>query len=222
MFNFFRRDPIREAAKELNMVLQIPVELIAVTAETFAAADAALARAGLRKRFSEEALFAEICAYHVKTVILTINRVAGVAAGAFAPGVEEAYDRSARSLVKTIPQLLDDMRSRGLADTELMKVLIADKTIEMAAEYYVGIQLEVSEEDVLEFARKYNPKLLSLNSDDRANPIFAYIIRAIRISHIEDLPSQEARTAAVVELNDVLFKAVLELESKVEKLAPKG
>jgi hypothetical protein len=81
---------------------------------------------------------------------------------------------------------------------------------------------EISDDDVLEFGRKYNPKLLSLSSDDRANSVFAYIIKAVRIAHVEDLSSAQARTSAVAVLNDTLVKAVLQLESKVEKLAPKG
>ena len=224
MFNFFKRnrDPIREAANEAKVMGQIPFELIGVTAETFASADGVLAHAGHRKRFNEEALFTEICAYHVNAVITTMNRVAGVVGSILTPGVADAWVRSERLLVETVQLILDDARSKGVADTALMKRLIADKTLQMAAAYYAGIVLEVSEEDVLDFGRKYNPKLLSLNSDERANSVFAYIIRAIRISHVEDLPSQEARTAVVGEVNDVLFKAVLELESKVKRFAPKG
>ena len=221
MFNLFKRDPIREAAKEAKVMMQIPVELIAVTGEAIGNACDVLARANLKGKFNEDALFAEICAFHVKTVIITMNRVTGVVGGMFAPGVEEAFDRSARFLVKTVPAILGDARSMGIADTELMQTLTSDKTLQMAAEYYAGMH-EVSDEDVLDFGRKYNPKILSLNSDDRANSVFAYIIRVVRVTHIEDISSVQARTATVGMLNDTLLKAVLELESKVEKLMPKS
>jgi hypothetical protein len=222
MFNFFKRNPVREMQKEVNEMVKIPVELIAVTAEAFANAYNVLVRANLKGRFDEQALFAEICAFHVKTVIVTMNRMAGIVGGMFAPGVEEAYERSEKFLIKTIPEILANARSKGVADTALMQTLTADKTIEQAAAYYLGMQLEVSDEDVLDFGRKYNPKLLSMGDDDRANSLLAYIIRAVRIAHIEDLQSNEDRTAAVVALNNTLLKAVLELESKVEKSAPKG
>jgi hypothetical protein len=222
MFNLFKRDPIREAmASEAKAMLQIPVELIAVTGEAAGGAYDALYRAGLKSRFDENALFEEICAFHVKTVIMTMNRVAGVVGGMFAPGVEEAFDRSAKFLVKTVPEILDNARSRGIADTGLMKTLTTDKTLQTAAAYYTGMH-EISDDDVLDFGRKYNPKLLSLSIDDRANSVFAYIIKAVRIAHVEDLSSAQARTSAVAVLNDTLVKAVLQLESKVEKLAPKG
>lgn len=207
MFNLFKRDPIREAAKEAKVMMQIPVELIAVTGEAFGNACDVMARANLKGKFSEDALFAEICAFHVKTVIITMNRVAGIMGGMFAPGVEEAFDRSARFIVKTVPAILVDARSKGVADTELMQTLTSDKTLQMAAEYYAGMH-EVSDEDVLDFGRKYNPKILSLNSDDRANSVFAYIIRVIRVTHIEDLPSVQARTATVGMLNDTLVQNV--------------
>jgi hypothetical protein len=221
MFNLFKRNPIREAAKEVKVLLQIPTELITVTARSFSDACSVLVRANLKGRFDEEALFAEICAYHVTTVITTMNRVAGVLGGSSSVAFEEAFDRSAKFLVKTVPEILDDARSRGIADTELMKVLTADKTLHVAAVYYIGMH-EVSDDDVLDFGRKYNPKLLSLNRDDRANSVFAYVIRAVRIAHVENLPTVEARTAAVGLLNDTLVKAVLDLEAKVEKLTPKG
>lgn len=221
MFSFFKRDPVRQAEKEVKVMLQIPVELIGATGETFANACAGLVRVNLNGKFDENALFTEICAYHVKTVIMAMNRVAGIVGGMFAPGVEEAFDRNARFLVTTISEILSDARSRRIADTQLMNTLTADGTLQMAAEYYTGMH-GVSDEDVLDFARKYNPKLLSLSSDDRANSVFAYVIRAVRITHVEDLTSADARTTAVGMLNDTLMAAVLELESKVENLAPKG
>jgi hypothetical protein len=222
MLNFFKRDPIREMKKEANDLLKIMVELIAVTADGFASVNDVLIRANLKGRFDEQALFDEICAFHVKTVIVTMNRVAGIVGGRFAPGVEEAYDRNANFLVKAVTEILADARSRGTADTELMRTLTTNKTIDHATEYYLGIQLDVSDEDVLDFGKKYNPKLLSLDSNERANSLFAYIIRVVRVAHVENLPSNEARTAVVAALNNSLMKTVLELESKVEKLAPKG
>jgi len=212
---------MREAAKEAKLMLQIPVELIAVTGEAAGGAFDTLYRAGLKGRFDETALFEEICAFHVKTVIMTMNRVVGVAGGMLAPDVEEAFDRAAKFLAKAVPEILDDARIRGVADTGLMKALTTDKTMQAAAAYYTGMH-EISDDDVLDFGRKYNPKLLSLSSDDRANSVFAYIVKAVRIAHVEDLPSAEARTNAVALLNDTLVKAVLQLESKVEKLAPGG
>lgn len=222
MFNVFKRNPIREMQQEAREVLKIPVELIAITGEAFANVYDVLVRANLKGKFEEQALFAEICAFHVKTVIVAMNRMAGIVGGIYAPGVEEAYDRNAKFLVKTVPEILANAKSKGIAGTELMQTLTADKTIERATAYYLGIQLEVSDEDVLDFGRKYNSKLLSLSSHERSNSIYAYIIQAVRIAHVEDLPSSEARIAAVAELNNTLVRAALELESKVEKLAPKG
>ena len=89
----FKRDPIREVKKEMNEMAKIPAELIAVTGETFASAYDVLFRAGLKGRFNEDELFAEICAFHLKTAIVTMNRAAGLSG-------EDAYERGANFLEK--------------------------------------------------------------------------------------------------------------------------
>jgi hypothetical protein len=215
MFNIFKRDPIREMKKEVEEMAKIPAELIAVTGETFASACDVLVRVGLKGRFDEDELFAEICAFHLKTVVVTMNRTAGLSG-------EEAYERGANFVVKAVPEVLANARSKGVPDTAMFQPLISEKTMDRAKEYYLGLEYEVTDADVLDFGRKYNPKLVSLSRDERTNSAFAYIIQAVRISRVEDLSSDGARTAAVAALNNTLLKAVMELETKVAKLAPKG
>lgn len=222
MFGLFKRDPIREAVNEAKLLLQIPVELIGATGEANSSANRVLLNAGLKGKFSEEALIAEIAAFHFKTVVATMIRVAGVEGGPFSPSVEEAYDRNACWLIKTVNMMMDDLRSKGVADAELLGLLVSDKTVELSTSYFVRMGLGVTEEDVLDFGRKYNPKIVALSSDDRNNALslYYYIVRAFRISHIEDLSAQD-RLSPLMEFNNTLFYAVVNLEGKVEKFALK-
>ena len=65
--------------------------------------------------------------------------------------------------------------------------MVSEKTLNRAKEYYLGMEYEVTDADVLNFGRKYNPKILSLSMDDRANSVFTYVIQVVRISHVEDV-----------------------------------
>jgi hypothetical protein len=123
------------------------------------------------------------------------------------------------------PKSLSRLKSQGFTLTDLAlveKLLIAERTFNLATSYYMGMELNVSEEDVLDYGRKYNPKLLALSSEERSNSLFAYIVRCVRLSHLEDLPNKEFRISTLTRFNDGLMQAALELERNVEKLMPKG
>jgi hypothetical protein len=148
--------------------------------------------------------------------------------------IDERFDKGAQFLLENLPavlnrlkdpKILSGLKSRGftLTDLALMEqLLIADKTFNLAASYYMGMGLDVSDEDVLDYGRKYNPKLLALSSEDRSNSLLVYIVRCVRLSHLEDMPHKEFRTSFVIRFNDTLMQAALELERNVEKLMPKG
>ena len=226
MFNLFKRDPAQEK-------LKIPIELFSVTLAGASNACNILNLAIFNANFfSREEILAEVCGAHVKVVIATMSRMEG-----FAGSIEERFDKSARFLRENLPSVLNRIKdpkmlsgfqSRGfkLADLALMeRLLIADKTFDLAASYYMGIGLDVSDEDVLDYARKYNPKLLpmlTLSSDQLSNTIFAYIIRCVRLAHIDAIPDKMRRTSILSQFNDTLMQAFLEMEQKVEKLMPKN
>ena len=225
MFSFFKKkpDPDREFANklksELNLMLRIPVELLAVTADACFNAYDALARAKIKTGFDAEVFLTEVSAYHIRTALATMNRTAGFDGDV----TDRQYKSGETFLVKTIREILADQESKRI-DTTMLNLMTADKTLSLASAYYARDQrvLQVSHEDVLDFGRNYNPKILSSDGDDLvAHSVFIYIIRAIRITHVESLLSREARIGAVAALNDVLMRHVLDLETKVEKLALK-
>jgi hypothetical protein len=221
MFNLFKRDPVREK-------LKIPTWLYWVTLTGASNACNILNGAGLQGKFSSEDMFAEVCGAHVKTVIATMSRMEDFG------GLDEKFDKGAQFLLENVPGVLNRMKdpkalnrlkSQGftLTDLTLMEqLLIADKTFNLAASYYMGIGLDVSDEDILDYGRKYNPKLLALSSEDRSHSILAYIVRCVRLSHLEDIPHKEFRTSFLTRFNDTLMQAALVLEQNVEKLMPKN
>ena len=222
MFNLFKRDPVREK-------LKIPTWLYWVTLTGASNACNILNGAGLQGKFSREDMFSEVCGVHVKTVIATMSRMEG-----FIGFIEERFDKGEQFLLENVPGVLNRMKdpkalnrlkSQGftLTDLALMEqLLIAEKTFNLAASYYMGMELDVSEEDVLDYGKKYNPKLLALSSEERSNSLFAYIVRCVRLSHLEDIPHKEFRISFLTRFNDTLMQATLEMEQKVEKLMPKS
>jgi hypothetical protein len=221
MFNLFKRDPVREK-------LKIPTWLYWVTLTGASNACNILNGAGLQGKFSREDMFAEVCGVHVKTVIATMSRMEG-----FIGFIDERFDNGAQFLLENVPGVLNRMKdpkalnrlkSQGftLTDLALMEqLLIAEKTFNLAASYYMGMELDVSDDDILDYGRKYNPKLLALSSEERSNSPFAYIVRCVRLSHLEDIPHKEFRTPFLIRFNDTLMQAALEMEQNVEKLMPK-
>ena len=223
MFNLFKRDPVREK-------LKIPSELFSVTLAGASNACNILNGASLSGNvFSRENIFAEVCGAHVKTVIATMIRVEG-----FVGSVEERFDKGAQFLLENTPAVFNRMKdpkissglqSQGFKLTDLVlmeKLLIADKTFNLAASYYMGIGLDVTDDDVLDYGRKYNPKLLDLADEQRSNSIFAYIIRCVRLSSLESITDKTFRSSFVTRFNDTLMQAILEMEQNVEKLMPKN
>jgi hypothetical protein len=222
MFNIFKRDPAQEK-------LRIPVELFSVTAAGTRNVCNILNGAGLTGKFSRADIFAEVSGFHIKTVASTMSRIEG-----YSGFVEDRFNKGALFLFENLPNVLNRLKdpkfsnrlkSQGYALTDLAllgQLLIADNTFSLAASYYMGRDLNVSDEDVLDYGRKYNPKLLAVSSDDRSNSIYAYIVRCLRLSHLEDIPHKEFRTSFVIRFNDTLAQTVLELEGKVETLVPKG
>ena len=221
MFNLFKRDPVREK-------LKIPTWLYWVTLTGASNACNILNGAGLQGKFNREEIFAEVCGTHVKTVISTMCRIEGFGFGG------DRFDDHAQFLLENVPGVLNRMKapkalnrlkSQGftLTDLALMEqLLIAEKTFNLAASYYMGMELDVSEGDVLDYGRKYNPKLLALSSEERSNSLFAYIVRCVRLSHLEDIPHKELRISFLTRFNDGLMQAALELERNVEKLMPEN
>ena len=221
MFNLFKRDPAQEK-------LKIPAELFSVTLAGASNACNILNGAGLNGRFNREEIFAEVCGAHVKTVISTMCRIEGFGFGG------DRFDNHAQFLLENLPtvlnrlkdpKMLSGLKSRGfkLTDLALMeRLLIADKTFQLAASYYMRMELDVSDDDVLDYGRKYNPKLLDLSSEQRSNTIFAYIIRCVRLSHLEGIPDKGRRTSILTQFNDTLMQAALEMEQNIEKLMPKN
>jgi len=223
MFNLFKRDPVREK-------LKIPAELFSVTLAGASNACNILNGASLNgKFFNREDIFAEVCGAHVKIVIATMSRMEG-----FVGFIEERFDKGAQFLLENLPgvlnrmkepKVLNGLKSQGftLTDLALMEqLLIADKTFNLAASYYMGMELDVSDEDVLDYVRKYNPKLLTLSSEERSNSLSAYIVRCVRLSHLEDIPHKEFMIPFLIRFNDTLVQAALEMEQNVEKLMPKS
>jgi len=221
MFNLFRRDPAREK-------LKIPVHLFGVTLAAAANASNILNGAGLKGKFSRQAIFAEVCGCHVNIAISTMARVDDYL------GPVWSYDKGERFLSENLPGVLNRLKdpkvlNRFKADhftssdlALIEELLIAEKTFSLAASYYSRSGLNVSDEDVLNFGRKYNPKLLTMSREDRSNSAWAYIIRCVRISHLEDIQSKEFMTSYLIRFNDTLFEAVLDLEANVERLMPKS
>jgi hypothetical protein len=221
MFSFFKRNP----AKDMQ---RIPVELFSAALAGGSNACNILNGAGLQRKFSREAIFAEVCAFHVITVICTMNRVEAAYGSR-----HEKFDKRAEFLQETVPgvlnrlkepKMLNGLKARGFAlpDTEYVeRHLIAEKTLLLAAAYYLETGLDVDDNDVLEFARKYNTKILSVDSYERSNPIYAHIIRCVRLSHLEDIQHNEFRASFVGRFNDALVEAAIDLERSVERLMPK-
>jgi hypothetical protein len=148
MFNLFKRDPVREK-------LKIPVELFTVTLAGASNACNILNGASVTygKFFSREDIFAEVCGAHVKIVIATMSRMEG-----FVGTIEERFDRGAQFLLENLPtvlnrlkdpKMLNGLKSQGFKDTDLAlmeQLLIADKTFNLAASYYMGITELVRQE----------------------------------------------------------------------------
>jgi hypothetical protein len=224
MFNLLKRDPSQDK-------LKIPQELLSATLASAVNACNVLKLAGLSGKFSRKDMFAEVCGAHIKTVIATMSRREGLAG---LPFMQERFNKGALFLYENLPDLLNRLNepkiskvcaSQGIAVTDLammQQLLMAESTYRLASSYYMGEGLNVSDGDVLNFARKYNPKLLTLSSEDRSNTLFAYIVRCVKLSHLEDISNKEFRTLHVIRLNDTLVQAAVELEAKVDKLLPKG
>jgi hypothetical protein len=218
MFGLFKRDPSR--AK-----LRIPLELFSASAAGGSHACNILNGAGLKGKFRREDIFTEVCAVHVRTVISAMSRADGLSGS-----IDERFDKAAHFLLENLPNVLNRLKepafvkkltAQGFAADDLMllgKLLIADKIYHLAASYYMCSGLEVSNEDVLKFGRKYNPKILSLGSEDRSNAVFAYIVRCVRLSHLEDITDVGFRTSHIGRFNDTLMESLLELERTVERL----
>jgi hypothetical protein len=221
MFNLFKRDPARER-------LKIPTELFSVTATCAANAANILNGAGLRGKFSREALFAEVCGYHVETVISTMSRVEdwlGFSDIRFDKGAQFLLQNAADVLARLgDPKISNGLQRQGFTSEDmalLKKLLFAGGTFDLAASYFVRMVLDVTGEDVLDFGRKYNPKLLTVSSEERSKSIYAYIVRCVRLSHLEDISDHGFRTSHVARFNDTLVQGVLEMEQNVEKLIAK-
>jgi hypothetical protein len=222
MLNFLKRDPARER-------LKIPGALFSVTLAAAANAGNILNGAGLKGKFSREALFAEVCGYHTRTVIVTMSRVED-----YIGSVGERFDKGAQFLWENAPRILGGLKDpkvlSGLRsehftseDLALMeKLLFAEKTFDLAASYFRRMALDVSDEDVLDFGRKYYPKLLAVGEEDRSDTQFAYSIRCVRLSHLEDIPHMEFRTSYLMRFNETLTLALVEMEGEVERLLPKS
>lgn len=225
MFGFFKRDPAQEK-------LRIPKALFGSAVAGAANACNILNGAGLKGKFSREALFAEVCGFHMNVVISTMSRVDG-----YEGSLDSRFDQGARFLWENAagvlsrlddPTVLNRLKTEGHYTDEdlalIRKLLFAEKTLDLAAAYFAHPVLDasevlnVSEEDVLDFGRKYNPKLLAFSSEGRRNSLCAYIVRCFRLSHLEDIRDKDFRTSHVVRFNDALVQSVLELERNVEKL----
>ena len=226
MFNIFKRDPVREK-------LKIPAELFSVTVA--GAANACntlnLTHFNYHEKFSREDIFAEVCGFHVKIVIGTMSRMEGYCGSL--QEKSDRFDRDSQFLLENVPSVFNRMKdqkilsgltSQGhkLADLVLMeKLLIADKTFSLAANYCLGIEhLDVSDNDVLDFSRKYNQKWLS--EENRSNTLYAYIIRCVRLSHLDDIPDKTIRDSAFMRFNNTLVGSVVEMERNIEKLLQKS
>jgi hypothetical protein len=87
LFDFLKRDPIREVAREARQMVQIPIELVASTAESASKALEVAARAGLAAPSVEQAILREVCAYHFTATVIAMSN---------------ARDPSGRIMVKRI------------------------------------------------------------------------------------------------------------------------
>jgi len=204
------------------------MELFSLTAAGASNACGILNGAGLKGKFIRKDLFAEICAAHMKIVIDAMARVE------LYGDMEEKFDNGVRFLLETLPgvfnrvrdpKMATDLASHGFNLTDLallQELLVADETFNLAASYFMRIGLEVSDEDVLDFGRKYNPKLLALSTNARSHSIWAYIIRCVRLSHLEEISDSGFRTSVLTRFNDNLAEFAVELEKRVEKLVPKS
>ncbi|MGA2821883.1 MAG: hypothetical protein ABSF61_14695 [Anaerolineales bacterium] len=220
MFIIFKRDPAQEK-------LKIPNELFGVTPTAAGNACNILNGAGLKGKFSREAIFAEVCGYHVKTVILEISRVETPYLD-----VEEGFNQGARFLLENGPRVLSRLRdpkvSQGLRSHGcfaedlgyIERFLFADKTFSLAASYCSGLGLGVDNRDVRALGR-YFAKLLG-HTFEQLGSQFAYSARCWRLSHLEYIPHEEFRSRYVVQFSETLIRAIIELEANVDKRLPEG
>jgi hypothetical protein len=105
MFNISKRDPAQEK-------LKIPNELFGATVAAAGNACNIPNGAGLKGKFSREAIFAEVCGYYVKTVIVATSRAE------MQVDMEEGFNPGARFLPENAPRVLSRLRdpkvSQGL------------------------------------------------------------------------------------------------------------
>ncbi len=131
LFDFLEQDPIREAVKETKQLLQVPVELIATTADSAAKAWNVLSKVGLSHTAEHEVL-REICAYHWVTVIVAMNNARDPSGRINS----ESWNRDAAFLAKSVTEILSEAERKGHSDVQMLHPLVEEETAKLAVAYF--------------------------------------------------------------------------------------
>jgi hypothetical protein len=218
LFDFLKRDPIREVAREARQLVQIPIELVASTAESASKALEVVAKAGLATPSAERAVLQEICAYHFTATVIAMSNARDPSGRI----THDTWNRDATFLIKTVNQLLADAEFRGLPDIQMLRTMVEQDTVDLAVAYFTRNQtvLQTTDRDVTELA-EYDPRLLSVTRRDFSSTVFCFIVRAVRAAGLESLRPGEFKTAAIATFVGHILKGVMELEQKVMRSTPR-
>jgi hypothetical protein len=218
LFDFLKRDPVREVAREARQMAQIPIELVASTAESASKALNVATKAGLATPSVERAILEEISAYHFTATVIAMSNASDPSGRI----THDDWNRDATFPIKTVNQLLADAESRGLPDVQMLRTLVEQDTVDLAVAYFTRNQnvLKTTDRDVTELAG-YGPRLLSATRGDFSSIVFCFIVRAVRAAGLESLRPGEFKTAAIATFIGHIFKGVMELEQKVVRSTPR-
>ena len=214
MLNLFKKREDRSST-------DIPFELLASTQETATSFRNVLERADLAGRFDPMAVFVEIFAFHIQTVIAAMARGCGFKSqGRQFRSRQEAFLYGSSFLRSTLPGFLAYMRSKNMPNADLFTLLATQETFAIAEHYFMGTH-GIRPDEVLDFGRTYYP--IIMNAQDRTIPAFAYLLKMMRLGGVWALQNlQEIEMIALISLlGERLLAPVMDLDKKVETLAPK-
>jgi len=215
MFNLFKK-------REDRARTDIPLALIASTQEAATSFRGMLERADLAGRFDPKAGLVEVFAFHIQTVIGATARGCGFKSqGRQFKSRQEAFQYGSSLLRNALPGFWGHMRSKNMPNVDIFTLLATPETFGIAERYFTG-KHGIRPEEVLDFGRTYYPTIM--NVEDPTMPTFAYFVKMMRIGGVWSLQGLQGieRIALVSALIGTLLPPIVDLDTKVEKLAPKG
>jgi hypothetical protein len=220
MFNFFKRDPAKEK-------LKLSRELYRAIATCSFNACNCLDLAGMTGKYERESLLTEICAVHINAAIVMLEEPNAVMDG-WGGGTAQ---KAAEFIGQTLPDALKTLDHERLAKfltsaafgspdlTMLRSLVVSEDTWQLVYSHHFKSGLHLTDEQVVDFAREYNPKLLALTPSVRChNPGIIAAIRCYRLSHLEEISDTPTRKHFVVKLNDILIASGVQFEQTIGKL----